>query len=183
MLIVKNSVENVDELLLTYEKDQGLEFPCQLKKFLIKYNGGSTPNTTIKTKLLSTDVKCLYGFTSMKDSYNNIKCIEKSGIRLLPFGRDSFGNEFAIEIGEDDKIYFIDHEKENKVIMIFETFKEFISSSVSKMISEASRRTPEERERLLIEKGKGSNITEGLRQMWKEEYDKFINMVQEEVEI
>ena len=24
MLIVKNSVENVDELLLTYEKDQGL---------------------------------------------------------------------------------------------------------------------------------------------------------------
>lgn len=183
MLIVKNSVENISELLSSYESDQGMQFPSQLREFLIRYNGGATPNTSIKTELLSTDIKCLYGFALRKDSYNNINCIEKAGIRLLPFGKDSFGNEFAIEIGRAGKIYFLDHEKENKVILIFESFKDFVLTSVSKKISEASRRTPEEREQLLMEKGKGAHITDALRQMWKEEYDKYINMIQEEVEL
>lgn len=183
MLIVKNSADNISELLSSYESKQGIQFPSQLREFLIRYNGGATPNTSIKTELLSTDIKCLYGFTSMKDSYNNINCIEKAGIRLLPFGKDSFGNEFAIEIGGTDKIYFLDHEKENKIALIFESFEEFILASVSKKINEASKRTPEERERLLMEKGKGAHITDALRQMWKEEYDKYINMIQEEIEL
>lgn len=183
MLIVKNSVDNIIELLSSYENNQGMRFPTQLRNFLIKYNGGATPNTSIKTGTLSTDVKYLYGFTSMKDSYNNINCVEKEGMRLLPFGKDSFGNEFAIEIGGEDKIYFLDHERENQIALIFESFEDFLLASVSKKISEASRRTPEERERLLIEKGKEAHITDALRKMWQEEYDKYINMIQEEVEL
>ena len=41
------------------------------------------------------------------------------------------------------------------------------------------KRSPEEREAELIANGKADNITEGIREMWKQEYEKYKNIVQE----
>ena len=37
------------------------------------------------------------------------------------------------------------------------------------------------REQILIRNGKGANISDGLREMWKAEYEKYNNLCQEEV--
>ena len=111
MLIVKNSLDNIQDLIISYEKRNGFQIPEQLRKFLIRYNGGQTPKTSIKERNISTDIRCLYGFSTDKDDYENVSCIEKNGIRLLPFGKDSFGNEFLIEIDNSGTIYFMNHEK------------------------------------------------------------------------
>ena len=66
-------------------------------------------------------------------------------------------------------------------MVVSDSFYGFIRATTSEKINEASKRTPEERERILVEKGKGNNITDGLRKMWQDEYNKFANMIQEEV--
>lgn len=181
MLIVKNSLDNIQDLIISYEKRNGFQIPEQLRKFLIRYNGGQTPKTSIKERNISTDIRCLYGFSTDKDDYENVSCIEKNGIRLLPFGKDSFGNEFLIEIDNSGTIYFMNHEKNEEIVVVSDSFYGFIRATTSEKINEASKRTPEERERILVEKGKGNNITDGLRKMWQDEYNKFANMIQEEV--
>ena len=44
-------------------------------------------------------------------------------------------------------------------------------------------RTPEEREAEMIAEGKATNITDGLREIWKQEYEKYKDMKREEVVI
>ena len=43
------------------------------------------------------------------------------------------------------------------------------------------RATPEEREAAMIAEGRAHVVTDGLRAMWKAEYDKYKDMVQEKV--
>ena len=64
-----------------------------------------------------------------------------------------------------------------------DSFSQFLQKCKSKEINPRSRRTPEEREKELIEKGKSGNITDGLRKMWEQEYNKYKDMVQEEVSL
>lgn len=181
MLIVKNPLDNVSELILSYENKHGLQIPEQLRFFLMRYNGGMTPRTKIKTKNVSTDIRCLYGFSTDRDNYENIRCVEKNGIRLLPIGKDSFGNEFLIEIDCAGKIYYMDHEKKGEIVTVANSFVDFIKICSSEKISDASKRTPKEREQIMIKNGKEKNISDGLREMWKDEYNKYSKMNQEEV--
>lgn len=183
MLIVKNPNKDIDRLIKEYEESNGLKLPISLKNFLKKYNGGETPKTFIKTKGISSDIRVFYGLGNVSYNFSKNRCIEKGDKLLLPFAEDSFGNFWAVDVGECGKVYFINHEQENLVILVDESFTEFINKCKSEKISEASKRTPEERERILIEKGKGANISDGLREMWRTEYEKYKNFQQEEVVI
>ena len=60
-------------------------------------------------------------------------------------------------------------------------FKEFTSKCKSRKVSPDVRMTIEEREADLISRGKGGNITDGLRKMWQEEIDTYGNMIQEKL--
>ena len=62
-----------------------------------------------------------------------------------------------------------------------ENLQEFIKCCKSEKIKEASKRSIKEREEILIANGRGDNITDGLRQLWQAEIDKYGNMIQEEV--
>ena len=64
-----------------------------------------------------------------------------------------------------------------------ENLQEFIKCCKSEKIKEASKRSIKEREEILIANGRGDNITDGLRQLWQAEIDKYGNMIQEEVVI
>ena len=81
----------------------------------------------------------------------------------------------------EGKIFFCDHEQGNKMACIAENFNDFIKCCKSEKISEASRRSIQEREEALIARGRGNIITDELRQMWQAEIDKYKNMIQEEV--
>ena len=160
MLIAKNTANpsSVD----AFVKNKGYKLPSDYEEFLKKYNGGNTPNTSVKTSKVSSDVKAFYGVgTNLTYSLNEVQAIDKNGI--------------------NSGVYFVDHEKNRELESVAESFKAFIKLCKSKPIKEASKRTPKEREELLISKGKGGNITDGLRKMWQEEYDKYKGMVQEEV--
>lgn len=180
MLIAKNTANpsSVD----AFVKNKGYKLPSDYEEFLKKYNGGNTPNTSVKTSKVSSDVKAFYGVgTNLTYSLNEVQAIDKNGIIYLPVAVDSFGNVFVVDITDNSGVYFVDHEKNRELESVAESFKAFIKLCKSEPIKEASKRTPKEREELLISKGKGGNITDGLRKRWQEEYDKYKGMVQEEV--
>ena len=135
----------------------------------------------INSNGISTDVRVFYSLGDLKHNYLKKEYIKKMDELLLPIAEDSFGNVFAINLGKEDKIYFIDHEKENRILLLEESFLGFLNKCKSGMISDSSRRTPEEREEFLIKNGKGANISDGLRKMWQDEYEKYKNCYQEEV--
>ena len=169
MLIAKNTANpsSVD----AFVKNKGYKLPSDYEEFLKKYNGGNIPNTSVKTSKVSSDVKAFYGVgTNLTYSLNEVQAIDKNGIIYLPVAVDSFGNVFVVDITDNSGVYFVDHEKNRELESVAESFKAFIKLCKSEPIKE-----------LLISKGKGGNITDGLRKMWQEEYDKYKGMVQEEV--
>lgn len=183
MLISKFKNENSVHEMELIEKKYAFRFPSQYKAFVDKYNGGYTPKTKFKVGRISSDIVGFYGFgnSKMKISEEAIKEAIRNG--MFPIAEDSFGNKIMIGILKDiaGKIFFYDHEKENKLSLLTDSLEAFIAVCKSEKISEASRRTIEERETLLIAKGKGNNITDGIRKMWQAEIDKYKDMIQEEV--
>lgn len=181
MLIVKNSIKNIGNKIEEFEDLIEITLPEELKDFLNKYNGGETPETQIKTPEISTDIRAFYGLGDVKYSYNWRDITEYDNKKMLPIAVDSFGNHFILSLVEPYNIYFVDHEKEKCIIEVAKSLKNFIKMCNSKKISEAAKRSPEERKEILLSKGKGDNISEGVVQMWKEEYEKYKNVHQEEV--
>ncbi len=180
MLISKNKVNlsAVDD----YIKRKGYKLPDDFNQFLRKYNGGNTPNTTLKTSSVSTDVRLFYGVDNdMPNSLNKVQVIDKEGSIYLPIAEDSFGNVFVLDITQNTGVYFVDHEKGRKLEFVTESFDSFVKLCKSEPIKENSKKTPQEREAILIRKGKENNITEDLRKLWQEEYNKYKGMIQEEV--
>ena len=107
------------------------------------------------------------------------------GNRVFPIACDTFGNEFVISLGEADygNVYFANHEKGYRKTLVGTNFKDFLNNCKSKEINLYARRSIAEREADLIARGKGENISDGLRKMWQDEIDKYGNMVQEKVSI
>ena len=171
------------ELVGEFESRYGIELDEEYRSFLIKYNGGDTPNTHVGIRGCSTDLRYLFGINTEEgiEHYLKIPVWEKK--QYLPIGTDHFGNYFAIGLSGDNKgkIYFCDHERGFAARQIADSFKLFLSKCKSGEINPHARATPEEREAAMIAKGRASFITDGLREMWKQEYEKYKDMVQEQV--
>ena len=180
MLISKNAVNTSD--VDDFANSIGYNFPSDYEKFLKKYNGGDTPNTSLKASKVSSDVKAFYGIGKhLTYSLDAVQVIDKNGSIYLPVAIDSFGNIFVMDITGNTGVYFIDHEKNRELEYVADSFGTFIQSCKSEPIKETSKKTPKEREEMLVSKGKGSNSTDGLRKMWQEEYEKYKGIIQEEV--
>ena len=155
MLIAKFLNKNITKELEDFENSYSINLPQQYKRFLMNYNGGYTHQTKFKVK------------------------------KVLPIAKDSFGNYIVIgiDVNSEGKIFFADHEKGDNMELIAEDLKAFITCCKSKQIPAEARRTIKEREDALIAKGRGNIITDGLREMWQAEIDKYRDMIQEEVEL
>ena len=157
------------------------KLPESYAKFLIKYNGGDTPNTNWNGKCKS-DVRFFYGI-GVEENGNDIleslkyeivqNLLEKS---FLPIAENCSGDFFCINL-VDSKIYFSYHDK-NRITLIAESFEEFISKIKSKKIGHI--RTIEERRQLLLEK-RGREPTAQQLKGWQDEIDEYSNINQEEV--
>ena len=179
MLIVKNggSSSVVDEFIKKYE----YKIPEDYVKFLMIYNGGETPNTSIKTKNVSTDIRAFFGLGNVNYSLDNASVVDRNGNVYLPIAVDSFGNYFMLDVSCDLGVFFMNHEENKALEGVADSFIKFLELCTSEPIKENSKLSPKEREKIMIEKGKSANITEGLRKMWKEEYKKYSRLIQEEV--
>ena len=172
-----------EELLREFESKYGILLDGEYRKFLVKYNGGNTPNTHVRIRGCSTDLRYLLGINTPENIEDNLQTPVFENRMYLPIGVDSFGNYFAIGLSEYNKgkIFFCNHEGGFSFKQIADSLALFINKCKSDMVNPRARRTPEEREAELIAKGKAGNITDGLRDIWKQEYEKYKDMIQEEV--
>ena len=185
MLISKFDTYGIEQKVIQFEATYNIQFPSQYKKFILKYNGGHTPDTTFKVKpRRNEDVISFYGIGVEEEcSLEKHPWIdERIGNGYLPIADDDFGNEYLIGIAKENygKIYFYDHE-EQTAEFVRNDFNEFIVSCKSKKLDKSVRKTVAEREADLIARGLAHNITDGLRRLWQEEIDFYGNMVQEPV--
>ena len=120
LMLISKYGNGSKELVREFESRLGIELDEEYRSFLVKYNGGDTPNTHV-------------------------------GIRGF------------------------------SVRQISDSFKLFLAKCKSGEINPHARATPEERETALIAKGRAHVITDGLREIWKKEYEKYKDMVQEKV--
>lgn len=171
MLISKFDLTGISEKIEAFEERLGKKLPEQLCEFLMKYNGGETPNTNFSYNNVSSDVRAFYGLGKVKYSFDNVDLIVSQGKIYIPFACDSFGNEMIIDL-QSGAVFFMNHEKD-RLEQIANDLRGFIYICESKGISHESLKSVEEREQDLLKKGRGKIITDDLREMWKAEIEKY----------
>ena len=181
MKISKFGIVNAEDAISAYEDVIGMKLPEQMTLFIKKYNGGETPNTSFKCGQTSSDVKGFYGLGSVRFSLEKIKPFECNERKYLPVALDSFGNDIVIDL-QTGKVAFSNHETGGLTVLC-EDLKSFINSCSSEPVSNGSVKSVEQRERELIEKGRGNIITDALREMWGAEIAKYGAMDLENVSI
>ena len=183
MLLISKYGNGSEEFVNGLERKLGIELDEEYRKFLIKYNGGDTPNTEVKIKGFSSDLRYLFGINAKKNIEDYLQILVWEKLRCVPIGEDSYGNCYAIgtEGIEKGSVFFCDHEKGFDRFKISDSFSQFSKTCKSGEIKPLARRSPEEREADLTARGKAGNITDGLREIWKQEYEKYKDMIQEKV--
>lgn len=181
MLIAKYG-DGSEELVREFECKYGIVLDEEYRKFLVKYNGGDTPNTHVGIRGCSTDLRYLFGINAPENIEDNLQIPTFENKLYLPIGVDYFGNYFAVGVSDyKGKIFFCDHERGFALKQVADSFSQFLSKCKSEGVNPHAKIPPAEREARLISKGRGHVITDGLREIWKQEYEKYKDMIQEEV--
>lgn len=186
MLISKFDTENIEAKVQELEEKYSITLPEQYREFLLKYNGGETPETSFKIGREDSVIRAFYGIGDVIYSFSSIEEFIPDFLKkqFLPIASDVFGNYIVIGLDENKngQIWFSDHEKGFKATYLTEDFKEFLKKVKSKKINMEFCTMPvEEREKSMIEDGNGHLVTDWLREEWQAEIDKFANIKQERV--
>ncbi len=182
MLISKFNKENVEVNVNEFVNKIGHELPEAYKIFLMKYNGGETPDTKWNGKG-RTDVRVFFGYKICEDYWDFDKYLEEDFFQeileqgMLAIAENSLGDYICIKLA-DGTIYLKNHDSE-KNIMMANDFESFIGKCKSQKIGHI--RTIEERKQGMKDAGIWHLFTEDLVEDWQAEIDKYGNMVQEEV--
>lgn len=132
MLISRYNNINIEEHIKEFEKKYDFVIPTEYRAFLMKYNGGNTPDTQFKFNKVASDISGFYGLGDAEINYSNLEKIDVLKDSLLegflPIGQDSFGNFIFIGINENvrDCIYFIDHDLGKKYLKLTENVTLFV---------------------------------------------------------
>jgi hypothetical protein len=187
MLISKFTIEDINHYLSECEAAYSFVFPSQYREFLLKYNGGNTPDTKFRIGKVASDLKGFYGFGEKEKSLDfscfsgMITIADFTANEMFPIGTNAFGDYITIGIGQDNygRVYFLYHDRPKKYIELSPDFLTFISCCKSKKIGYI--RTIEERKAALIANGFGDELTPERIAGWQAEIDKYGSMNQEEI--
>lgn len=183
MLIVKYKNTDMNNTIHDLERSRKITLPLEYKDFIDKYNGGYTPETSYRKGNVGYELRAFYGLGDTDYSLDRLHLDRWINRMLFPIACDSFGNFFCLSLSSETygELMFEDHEMGGKCSRLSITFRTFIENCKSKKIDERYTMSIKERENLLKSRGKGSNITDGLRNMWQAEIDKYKDMQQIEV--
>lgn len=186
MLIARFDIENIESFLIEFESNYNFKFPEIYKKFLIKYNGGYTPQTNFKINKLSSDLNGFYGLGHV-DEYLSYSVIDDYILKdyvkdqMFPIAENGFGDYLLIGIGlkNNGYIYFLYHDKPKYYIELCKDFSFFIKKCKSEKIGYVE--TIEERTEWMFSTGQGDEVDDELIKIWQDEIDEYGNMIQEEI--
>lgn len=184
MLIIRQATENIEKEVELFEETYGIIIPEQYRQFLLKYNGGETPETTFRIEKISSNISAFLGLGDAEDNFKNV--VELTNLlksHFLPIAYDLFGNYIVIDLDENrnGEINFCDHENEFKAVFLAKDLKTFVKSVKSKKMDEYYTMSIEEREKRMIANGNADKITDKLRENWKKTVDRYSNAKQERV--
>lgn len=183
MLILKFAPADMDSKITELMDVIHCDLPSQYESFLRKYNGGETPETDLTDKCKS-DVRAFYGLDvgggwDLFEILTLKKPAELLEQGLLTIAENSAGNFFCINLS-DGRIYLAYSDSAMKVYIACD-FNTFISLCKSGSIDKIAKLTVEEREAAMIAQGRQNEISDELRKIWQDEYNRYKNTVQEEV--
>ena len=176
-----------------FERSYNVEFPPDYREFLVKYNGGATPNSycQISRKIVAC-VMTLYGIGDVRSSVQTEKFGEGTEFpeilerELFPIGEDLFGNLFLLRIrNAPGEVYFYAPEfcpfEEKPTFLLAPSFTAFLQKCWSgEFTRERALRPIEEREMLMKGLGK-TKFSDQLRKDWQAEIDIFSGAAEEEI--
>ncbi len=91
MLISGFDTADIEPLTADFEKKHKLRLPDPYRRFLLKYNGGETPNTDFSIGGVSSDLRALYGLGGADPRYcfhrRQLSSFLKDG--MLPIGENA----------------------------------------------------------------------------------------------
>ena len=105
------------------EKSFGKELPRDYIEFL-QLHDGSEPEPNV-VSLGEEDDLAVNHFISASEVTQRARDLEVFP-EFLPFARDSFGNYFLLNLGENGSVYFWDHEMDDGPTKLCNSFTEFI---------------------------------------------------------
>ena len=167
--------QDIEKLVEQFEEEQGFSLPCDYRNFLIKYNGGYTPNTTIKQRR----VTAFYGIGKLPIrgmSYDFFKTTEwhdrfkERG--YLVIADTPSGDYFIIGVeGEQrGKIFFKYHDRMGRNAKIADSFREFVEKCVSE---KAKLPKPVNKSIKKFEDlGRTQEWIDGMIPFWEEQYER-----------
>lgn len=187
MLISKFDNSGISSSIRELEVEYGIILPEEYKKFLLKYNGGKTPETEFKISGVSSDIEGFYGLGNAEQDYHfdalrqSVKWNEWMDNKMFPIATNVFGDYILISTGNESrgKIYFCYHDRPSKYIELAEDLLTFVKKCKSRKIGHI--RTMEERKNDMIRLGKGDRITPEKIAGWQAEIDEYANIHQEEL--
>ena len=66
-MLISKFGDGSTELVEKFESKNGIELDEQYRLFLVNYNGGDTPKTTVRIKGISSDLRYLFGINTEQD--------------------------------------------------------------------------------------------------------------------
>lgn len=181
MMISGFGTADIEALAAAFEKRHNLHLPDQYRRFLLKYNGGETPNTDFSIGEVSSDLRALYGLGSADPHYR----FDKLGQRLsgflkegmLPIGENAWGDLIVLKLSGEGAggVNFLYHDRPRAFLRLTEDFAAFAAQCGSRPLGHI--RSVEERAAALRSRGK--TVTPELTAMWEREITHLRSLRQE----
>ena len=195
MLISKSEYPVTEAGLSHYEAAHGFTFPQEYRAFLLKYNGGETPETDFRLSGVSSD---LVSFYELRDGGDGLALYEGSGPELyemeflvpdflkdgmFPIAENVFGDHMflCVDGRERGKIFFRYHDRPKRYIKLADSFRTFVQKCKSKKLGHC--RTIEERIQGRIDAGITLEVLPIEIADWQAEIDHYNRIHQEQVEL
>ena len=177
-----NDMTGVSNYLAELEQQLHIVFPEDYKKFLIKYNGGWTPNTTVYFNDFHFGLNSLYGVGQARNAANinflmdsDVSVIRDEFSESLSAGfftiGDWFGAKYYIGVNpntnEYGRIYYMNEDREG-YYFVANSFSDFVQLAQTPDFYVG---TVEENKQHMINNGWEDEINEQLIAGWQKRYE------------
>ena len=175
MYIRKNSTIDIVQQIVAFERKFSVKLPLPYLKFMVKYNGGYTPNTMLHLK----SEESVHEMRSIEDIASSLRVQPDGSVKSIAIGTDVFGNQFYMNLQGNrlGQINMIVHDEKHGVIFAAKNFYEWIEKCESEQPHQP--RSVKEREQSVAMHRNGISVNDDVRTAWQNEINQqYANLMQ-----